>query len=82
MDPIAGWVLGAGLMTLGALVRYVTSQAASGSIRRNSAVGIRTKATMSSDRAWAAAHAAASPMLTATYLTAYAMGVIAFATVW
>lgn len=79
MDPVAGWVFGAGLVTMGAMVHYMKNQITRGNIQRNSAVGIRTKATMSSDRAWAVGHAAASPMLTATYLTAYSVGVIAFA---
>ncbi|MFI1302347.1 SdpI family protein [Streptomyces sioyaensis] len=79
MDPVAGLVFGVGLTMLGVMVHYVKNQVASGSIRRNSAIGIRTKATMSSDGAWEAGHASASPMLTVTYLTAYAVGAITLA---
>ncbi|GAA0397638.1 SdpI family protein [Streptomyces luteireticuli] len=74
MDPVAGLVFGVGLLTLGALIHYMKNQVASGNIRRNSVIGIRTKATMSSDSAWEAGHAAATPMLTVTCLTAYAVG--------
>jgi hypothetical protein len=76
MDQTGEFVFGAGLLTLGAMIHYVKSQVAHGNIQRNSAIGIRTKATMSSDRAWEAGHAAAAPMLTATYLASYSLGVI------
>ncbi|SDC55633.1 SdpI family protein [Streptomyces prasinopilosus] len=79
MDPVAGFTFGAGLLTLGAVVHYMKSQVASGSIHRNSAIGIRTKATMSSDHAWQAGHASAAPMLTVTFLTAYATGALSLA---
>ncbi|URM91147.1 SdpI family protein [Streptomyces sp. MRC013] len=78
-DPVAGFIFGLGLMALGVVIHYVKSKVASGGIQRNSVIGIRTKATMSSDSAWQAGHAAAAPMLTATFLTAYAMGVISSA---
>jgi uncharacterized membrane protein len=76
MDPVAGLVFGVGLFTLGLLVQYLKNQVTSGGIQRNSAVGIRTKATMASDAAWEKGHAASAPMLTATFLTAYAAGAI------
>ncbi|MBH1938823.1 SdpI family protein [Streptomyces sp. AV19] len=79
MDPVAGLVFGVGLFTLGAMIHYMKNQVASGNIQRNSVIGIRTKATMSSDSAWEAGHASASPMLTVTYLTAYAVGAITLA---
>ncbi|MFE9252042.1 SdpI family protein [Streptomyces sp. NPDC007088] len=79
MDPVAGFTFGAGLLTLGAVIHYMKSQVASGSIQRNSAIGIRTKATMSSDRAWQAGHTSAAPMLTVTFLTAYATGAVSLA---
>jgi hypothetical protein len=79
MEPVAGWVFGAGLFAMAAVIHYTKNQVANGNINRNSAIGIRTKATMSSDRAWAAGHAAATPMLTATYLTAYSAGLITLA---
>ena len=52
-------VLGGLLLAGGALVPYVVGRAAGGLLRRNHWVGIRTPATMSSDAAWRAAHAAA-----------------------
>ncbi|MFI2241196.1 SdpI family protein [Streptomyces chrestomyceticus] len=79
MDPVAGLAFGVGLIMLGMVIHYIKNQVASGSIRRNSAIGIRTKATMSSDSAWEAGHASASPMLTVTYLTAYAVGAVTLA---
>ncbi|MEU5282506.1 SdpI family protein [Streptomyces sp. CA-278952] len=79
MDPVAGFTFGAGLMVLGAVIHYMKSQVASGSIESNSVMGIRTKATMSSDRAWQAGHVSAAPMLTVTFLTAYVTGAISLA---
>lgn len=76
MDPAGGLIFAMGLLALGAMIHYVKNQVASGNLGRNPAVGIRTRATMSSDAAWTAGHAAAAPLLTATYLTAYAVGVI------
>ncbi|MFJ3876583.1 SdpI family protein [Streptomyces sp. NPDC004126] len=71
MDPTAGFGFAAGLVALGGVVHYLRNQVASGALGRNSAVGIRTAATMASDGAWQAGHAAAAPMLTAAFLTAY-----------
>lgn len=79
MDPTAGLGFAAGLVTLGGVVHHLRNQVASGAIRRNSAVGIRTKATMASDDAWRAGHAAAAPMLTAAFLTAYAAALTSLA---
>ncbi|MFC3232086.1 SdpI family protein [Streptomyces nitrosporeus] len=74
MDPAAGLVFAVGLLALGAVIHYVKNQVAGGKIQRNSVVGIRTRATMSSDGAWQAGHASAVPVLKATFLTAYATG--------
>ena len=46
------------LSLLGLLMRQVMTK---GDLAPNSALGLRTKATMSSDRAWKAGHAAADP---------------------
>ncbi|MFI8266626.1 SdpI family protein [Streptomyces sp. NPDC085665] len=70
MDPVGGLISGMGLMAPGLAIRYVANQVTAGRIGRNSAVGIRTKATLSSDRAWEAGHAAAWSMLRAASLTA------------
>ncbi|WP_405977639.1 SdpI family protein [Streptomyces sp. NBC_00158] len=79
MDPTAGFGFAAGLVAMGGVVHYMKNQVASGAIRRNSAVGIRTGATMASDGAWQAGHAAAAPLLTCAFLTAYATAVISLA---
>jgi len=76
MDPVGGFVFGVGLLMLGVTIHFVSNQVASGDLGRNSAIGIRTKATMASDDAWEAGHAAAAPMLTVTHLTAYTAGAI------
>jgi hypothetical protein len=80
MDPVGGLLFGVGLIPLGAVLHYLKSLIVGGTLGRNTAMGIRTRATTSSDRAWEAGHAAAVPMLTATYLTAYATAVITLAT--
>lgn len=76
MDPVGGLAAGAGLLFLATVLHLVRSQIDSGSFDRNSAVGIRTRATRSSDAAWTAGHQAASPLLMATALTGYAVGLI------
>ncbi|MGW1145326.1 hypothetical protein ACWD6I_09765 [Streptomyces sp. NPDC002454] len=74
MDPVAGWTFGTGLVMLAGAVHLVRNRVVGGGVGRNSAVGIRTRATTASDPAWAAGHAAAVPMLTATCRTGYAAG--------
>ncbi|GAA3492811.1 SdpI family protein [Streptomyces cremeus] len=77
MDPVAGWVCGVGLLVLGACVQFVRRHAGGGAggLGRNSMIGIRTRATLASDEGWERGHAAAGPLLTATFRTAYAAGV-------
>ncbi|AZM92130.1 MULTISPECIES: SdpI family protein [Streptomyces] len=79
MDPTAGFGFAAGLVAMGAVVHYTRNQVASGATGRNSALGIRTRATMASDGAWRAGHAAAAPMLTVAFLTAYAAAAVSLA---
>ncbi|MFJ2744403.1 SdpI family protein [Streptomyces sp. NPDC087440] len=78
MDPVAGWVCGVGLLVLGASVHYLRKHVGTGAggVGRNAAIGIRTKATMASDAAWERGHAAAGPLLTATFRTAYVVGAV------
>lgn len=77
MEPTAGLVLGVALITLSALIHGIRQLTSGGRVDRNSAVGIRTRATQASDSAWAAGHLAAGPWLLATALTGYAAGLLA-----
>ena len=77
MDPVGGLIFGVGLLFLAGVLQTVKSQVSSGTLTRNSAVGIRTKATQSSDAAWEAGHRAAGPWLLASSITGAAAGVTA-----
>lgn len=55
-----------GVVVLTGLSWAMVSACASGSLPRNGAVGIRTKATKSSDAAWDAGHRAAVPAMRRT----------------
>lgn len=55
-----GLIGGLSLILLGAVIAGVTAAAARGRIGRNGAVGIRTSATLTSERAWTAGHRAAT----------------------
>jgi uncharacterized membrane protein len=62
VDGVPVWLaalLGGLLLAGGAMVPYVIARAASGQLRRNHWVGIRTPSTMASDASWRQAHAAA-----------------------
>ncbi|WP_338600823.1 SdpI family protein [Saccharopolyspora sp. SCSIO 74807] len=52
-----------GLLLLSGMVHYVSHAAATGAIGRNAMIGIRTRHTRASDRAWLVAHRAAAPCL-------------------
>ncbi|MFE1151060.1 SdpI family protein [Streptomyces albidoflavus] len=69
-----------GLLAFGAAVHYVRAEIATGTPPRNYGAGIRTKATMSSERPWQAGHAAAGPRLRLTYLTVYGSGALSLLT--
>jgi uncharacterized membrane protein len=61
MDP-GGIIMGSiGLLMLGPVAYWVTKAASSGGIEVNSVIGIRTRRSNSSQRAWEAAHRAAPP---------------------
>ena len=77
MDPVGGLSLGVGLVFLSLIIHFVRNEAVSGRLDRNSAIGIRTKATRSSDAAWLAGHRAAGPWLLVTAITGYVAGLTA-----
>ncbi|WP_146070761.1 SdpI family protein [Cryobacterium sp. M91] len=66
--PIAGFLVLAGVMVSLAVVQQ------QGRLKRNSAIGIRTRHTLASGEAWASAHAAASPYMVAMAVVAVAFG--------
>lgn len=59
VTALTGTVVGLLLVAAGAVVIVVARRAASGKIPRNRLAGIRTRATLASDQAWAAGHRAA-----------------------
>ena len=67
--PIAGFLILAGVMVSLAVVQQ------HGRLKRNSAIGIRTRHTLASGEAWASAHAAASPYMVAIAVVAVAFGI-------
>lgn len=66
---MAGYVsLVVGLLLMSGLGFFMDRAIRSGSLERNTAIGIRTRATLSSDEAWEAGHREARPYLQATAL--------------
>jgi SdpI/YhfL family protein len=76
MDPAAGIVLGIGLLVISGVTQVIRAQAANGDLERNAAMGIRTRATMSSDAAWRAGHRAAVPWLHAATISGCAAAAV------
>ena len=66
--PTAGFLVLAGVMVSLAVVQQ------HGRLKRNNAIGIRTRHTLASGEAWALAHAAASPYMVAMAGVAVAFG--------
>lgn len=58
---LIGLFAGVALGLIGGVIWAVTAAAANGRLARNGSVGIRTRATRSSDAAWRAGHQAALP---------------------
>ncbi|WP_017594423.1 SdpI family protein [Nocardiopsis potens] len=69
LAPVLGIV--AGTLALSGLAHYIKRAAASGALDRNSAIGLRTQVTKSSDTAWREGHRAAGPWLLACAWTGY-----------
>lgn len=57
-----------GLVVVGGAMLLIAGMGAKGSLARNGAVGIRTRATQVSDAAWQAGHESAAPVLRVTGL--------------
>ncbi|WP_092521203.1 SdpI family protein [Actinopolyspora saharensis] len=55
--------LAAGMLVLAGVFDYIRRDTIRGKLGRNQAIGIRTKPTMASERAWQAGHRAAAPWL-------------------
>lgn len=73
----SGIVIGAvGLAMVGPVIYLVTKQASQGSIDVNSAIGIRTRTTKSSQEAWEVAHRAALPWVSVAGLVTTATAAI------
>ena len=69
MEPQAIVTLTVPLVMLSLLCAYVAYAAGNGSLEANSAVGLRTKATKSSNAAWRQGHQAARPLMLAAAIT-------------
>ncbi|MBK0865804.1 SdpI family protein [Saccharopolyspora sp. HNM0986] len=63
--------LALGLLLLSGVIHYVSRATADGTIGRNAMVGIRTRHTRASDRAWLVAHRTAAPWLVIGAWTGY-----------
>lgn len=66
-----------GLVVATAAVHHVRDSTVGGALERNVLFGLRTRATLSSDRAWREGHLAAVPWLTATVRVGYAAAALA-----
>jgi hypothetical protein len=73
-ERVALFVAAVGILTLSGFSHFIRKSIANGTLYRNSAIGLRTRATTSSDVAWAAGHKAAGPWLSACAFTGYLMG--------
>ena len=69
-------VIGIALAVAGLALIVVARLTGGGRLGRNRLVGIRTRATLTSDAAWAAAHRAAAPALSWAGATAMGIGVV------
>ncbi|MCY9784222.1 SdpI family protein [Nocardiopsis sp. EMB25] len=69
-------ILGFGLIVAAAAAHHVQNASAKGALERNVLIGLRTRATLASDRAWHEGHRAAGPWLTAAVRAGYATGLV------
>ncbi|PSK98963.1 SdpI/YhfL family protein [Murinocardiopsis flavida] len=68
-----------GIASVSGVAHHVQHATTQGGLGRNSAVGLRTSITKSSDAAWAAGHQAAAPWLLACAYTGYLSGALTIA---
>ncbi|PDP84531.1 hypothetical protein CQJ94_28100 [Glycomyces fuscus] len=66
-----------GLAVATAAVHHVRDSTVGGALERNVLLGLRTRATLSSDRAWREGHLAAVPRLTAAVRAGYTAAALA-----
>lgn len=66
-----------GLVFMAGIMHLTRNFAINGNLQRNSAIGINTKVTKSSDLAWKAGHQAAGPWLLMASWTGYFAGLLA-----
>ncbi|RKT82830.1 SdpI/YhfL protein family protein [Saccharopolyspora antimicrobica] len=69
-------VLALGLVLMSGVVHGIQRSVASGNLKRNGMLGIRTKVTMSSDEAWEAGHLAAWPWTRAGVWVGYSSAAV------
>ncbi|WP_017609225.1 SdpI family protein [Nocardiopsis xinjiangensis] len=80
MEDLSGIISAAvGLLFLSGVVHFIKVATKNGTLDKNSAIGIRTKITTSSDVAWEAGHLAAGPWLLGGALTGYFMALLSAA---
>lgn len=66
----------ASLLSVSFLVLLLQRQIAAGTLERNSGMGLRTKATKTSDAAWTTGHLAAAPALLTSAVTGGVAGLV------
>ena len=74
-----GFAYASGQIVIAVLCGLMAHMTRLGQLERNGVIGLRTKATKSSDRAWQVGHDAARPMLLLTSITAAATAVVLIA---
>jgi hypothetical protein len=77
VDPAAGLISSIGLLVMAVVLHALEHQVATGTLERNGLVGIRTRATMTSDEAWRAGHSAANPRVRAAAYAGYGFAAVA-----